>query len=608
MPRFDGSYPNLGVQTHPGTLLKGAIPQVDCVFADMGITGELAGSATPAVSTGDLSLDPSPFIDLGDTPVYCDGTFAYPLNGTDLAAFTFAGLKVGSRGSGVKIHVVPGVGIWEAILCILDSSDDGYITRIGSDGILSLSSVINGNEAALRTTPLNISVESLFEFKWDGVGGLMVVCGNSTLFDVDGTHNPIGFSLLTKFKNCKIRDFAGGVTDGDSFDVTASERGLVSCGVVVYDGVEFPWPDLGDVPVLGSDATQLTSVLDDAQSQSLVPFCTLAFAPSEYTTNDATPSGAPELDIVDAWVDILSDYPSVNDFIVWKNNLGMLCGSDSGSSYNDATPGCTLGEWDYRRYANLFQAVDSTFRLARPGVRLYGPNCHLKARGEGYDALYNGVLVDSRDMEFLESFLASTQAATPEFTFDGVALSGDFTSTEWPLVIQYLKSLVGAIPLIVMDELGFGHLAQDDADNYLELMNDLLDSGDYAFIDLTESPTPFFNSPQLSTSDRGWSFTGILTVPSEMVGAELRVVSISEKILLSGAVLIQSDDATPFYLANELPTGNGRLPLGNLKEGTYRILIYGNRGESGTAILRIGIYSDNFDTLTLASTKYLGPL
>ena len=94
---------------------------------------------------------------------------------------------------------------------------------------------------------------------------------------------------------------------------------------MVYGGVEFPWPDLGDVPVLGSDATQLTSVLDDAQSQSLVPFCTLAFAPSEYTTNDATPSGAPELDIVDAWVDILSDYPTVNDFIVWKDNLGMLC-------------------------------------------------------------------------------------------------------------------------------------------------------------------------------------------------------------------------------------------------------------------------------------------
>ena len=53
MPRFDGSYPNLGIQTHPNTLLKAAIPQVDCVFADMGITGELAGSA--ATSTGSLA-------------------------------------------------------------------------------------------------------------------------------------------------------------------------------------------------------------------------------------------------------------------------------------------------------------------------------------------------------------------------------------------------------------------------------------------------------------------------------------------------------------------------------------------------------------------------
>ena len=39
MPRFDGSYPNLGIQTHPNTLLGAAVPQVECVFSDMGITG-----------------------------------------------------------------------------------------------------------------------------------------------------------------------------------------------------------------------------------------------------------------------------------------------------------------------------------------------------------------------------------------------------------------------------------------------------------------------------------------------------------------------------------------------------------------------------------------
>ena len=604
MPRFDGSYPNLGIQTHPNTLLKAAIPQVDCVFADMGITGELAGSATPAASTGSLALDPSPFIDLGDTPVYCDGTFAHPFNSTDLAAFTFTNLKVGTRGSGVVIHVTPEPGVWEAALCILDA-DDGYIAKISSDGVLSISSVVNGSETVLKTTSVSISGESLFEFRWDGVGGLTTVCGNATLFVVDGTHNPVGFSLLTRFRNCKVRDFVGGVTDGATFDVIATERGLNFSETMVYDGDEFPWPDLGNLPVLGSDDTQFVSLLTEMQNQSLIPFCTLAFAPSEYVSNDATPSGAPELSIVDAWVDILSNYPTVNDFIVWKDNLGMLCGSDSGSSYYDATPGCTMGSWDYRRYAELFQAVDTTFRSVRPGVRLYGPNIHLGARGEGYDDLFNGVSLDSRDIDFLELFLASSQAATPEFTFDGVAISGEFDSGEWPLVIQYLKSLVGSTPLVIMDGTGFGYTAQDGANDYLELMNDNLDSGDYAFVDLSGSTPPFFNSPQLSTSNYGWSFTGILTVPSEMIGAELRVASISEKILLNGSILIQNDSATPFYLASELPTGNGRLSLGNLEEGVYRISIYGDRGESGTAILRIGIYSDNFDTLTLASTKYL---
>lgn len=607
MPRFDGSYPNLGIQTHPNTLLGAAVPQVECVFSDMGITGELAGSATPAVSTGDLPLDPSPFIDLGDTPVYCDGTFAYPFNSTDLAAFTFTDLKVGSRGSGMAIHVTPEPGVWEVALCILDA-DDGYVAKVGSNGALSISSIVNGNETVLKTTPTSISGEFLFEFRWNGVGGFTVICGSSTLFDVDGTYDPVGFSLLTKFKNCKIRDFMGGVTDGTTFDVLATERGLSFGDVIVYDGVEFPWPDLGSVPVLGTDDTQFVSVLTEMQNQSIIPFCTLAYAPTEYVSNDATPSGAPELDIVDAWADILSDYPTVNDFIVWKNNLGMLCGSDSGSSYHDATPGCTLGSWDYRRYAELFQAVDTTFRSIRPGVRLYGPNIHLGARGEGYDDLFNGVSLDSRDIDFLELFLASSQAATPEFSFDGVVVSGGFSNSEWPLVIQYLKSLVGHIPLVIMNGASFGYTAQDDANDYLRLMNDNLDSGDCAFIDLSGSTPPFFNSPQLSMSSYGWSFTGILTVPSEMVGAELRVASISEKILLNGSVLIQDDSATPFYLVSELPTGNGRLSLGNLKEGTYRISIYGDRGDSGTAILRIGIYSDNFDTLTLASTKYLGAL
>jgi len=134
-------------------------------------------------------------------------------------------------------------------------------------------------------------------------------------------------------------------------------------------------------------------------------------------------------------------------------------------------------------------------------------------------------------------------------------------------------------------------------------MNDTLDSGDVAFTTLSGW---FFNSPRLRFTEYDWSFTGILTVPSPMMGAELKVASITDKILLNGAVIIQNDNATPYYLTGSLPVGNGRLALGDLEEGTYSISIFGDKGVSGTASLRVGIYSDNFDVLTLADSKYIG--
>ena len=57
--------------------------------------------------------------------------------------------------------------------------------------------------------------------------------------------------------------------------------------------------------------------------------------------------------------------------------------------------------------------------------------------------------------------------------------------------------------------------------------------------------------------------------------------------------------------ADELPSGTGTLLLGHLEEGTYFITIFGIEAFSGTATLRIGNPTDNFDVLTLADTKLL---
>jgi hypothetical protein len=133
--------------------------------------------------------------------------------------------------------------------------------------------------------------------------------------------------------------------------------------------------------------------------------------------------------------------------------------------------------------------------------------------------------------------------------------------------------------------------------------NDDLDAGDILFGDFTGLT---FNSPRTTLTYYDWVFSATLNVPYEMKNAKLKVAAISDKILLNPGVRITNDAATSYVLADELPSGNGYLLLGNLQEGTYSISIFGDKGEAGTATLRIGIYSDNFDVLTLADTKFLG--
>ena len=113
-------------------------------------------------------------------------------------------------------------------------------------------------------------------------------------------------------------------------------------------------------------------------------------------------------------------------------------------------------------------------------------------------------------------------------------------------------------------------------------------------------------SPKLVTDSYDWSFSATLVVPYQMKNAKLKVAAITDEILLNSWIRIVSDHATPYVLADELPSGNGSLLLGNLEEGTYSFTVSGDQGKSGTAMLRVGIYSDNFDVLTLADTKFLG--
>lgn len=610
MPRFDGSYPTLGIEYDPSADFEDQLlPQVECDFGPF--APHVLGGATPLTTNGSRGSDPAVFMDLSDASPL--GSVAYVSDGLlsnqtqdQPCIFSCIGLKVCSGGSGIQVKYRPQniQSLNEYIeLRMLNNSGDGYLARLDKS-TLSIRLVTSDIAITLKSVLLSATSEGDFSFMWDGGSRFRAAWGDSFIAEVDDTFNVSDFILSVKLNNAKISKFIAGVSAGSkTFDVDATQRDAGFGNVTFYENGKFPWPIVGAMPIGGADDAVFLAAHTKMVAANLVPFVTLAYAPPEY----AAPGGAPDptkaQNICYAWSDILTDYPNLNDFIVWKDNYGMRCGIDAGSSSYWATPGCTGDGWDYARYKDLYQKVYTTFTAKKPGVRLYGPNCHLSARGAGYDTLYGGVLVDSRDMNFLQMFINDIDAATPPFAAAGVAISGSFTPSEWEDLIPELKTMCGTHPLVITSPPPIATPTQADLDAFFVAGNNQLDSGDILFADFTGFR---FMSPRTPLRLYDWQFTATLVIHHQMRNAKLKVATISDKILLNPAIRIESSHATPYVLSDELPSGNGHLLLGHLEEGTYFITIFGDRGVSGTATLRIGIHSDNFDVLTLADTKLLG--
>lgn len=597
MPRFDGSYPDLGIDySTVDSLGRIAVPQTYSMFSD-GSDGNLSGLTT----TGSKSLDPSTYVDLigdltgGVTATIVDGFFGS--NPNNPMGFTCPNLILRTSGSGIEATVQPNVGSgWWTEIQFLDSGS-GYCARLES-GLLSLCRVDSGTPVTLKSLVVGTNVDKLLSFTWDGNQKFRASWGSDYITEVDDTYDVMAYEMRVVSQGGKVSSFTGGVVKGSDFNaVDAPYRNACFANILYYDGISFPW--------VADSSTVFDTGLLDVTGANALPFITLAYCKPSLLS-DATPAGAPGVsfvdDVVTDWVELLDDNSTLSHFIIWKDNYGMKCGSDSGSSYYDATPGCTLNHWDYPRYRALYEATYNAL-TSDASVSVYGPNCHLTARSEGFDADYGGVQIDSRDMDFLESFIDEVLAATPTLLADGIAVSGSFSLEEWEDLVPYLKSLCSPLPLIVTSPPLAATPTQDQADEYMLVMNDLLDEGDAAFYDYGSL---FFHSPRLVFTEYDWTFTATLSIPSTMIDGRLKVVGISDKVLKNGAVTIISDAATPYQFADELPVGNEYLSLGDLEEGVYSITVFGDKGQNGNAMLRIGIYSDNFDALTLADTRYLG--
>jgi len=503
---------------------------------------------------------------------------------------TWPNVVVQPLGSGISVEVgLLGSGSVE--LHLWKDASTAYFARASQQKV-DIVRKTTGVDTVISSFSITPSNTNSFRFLWDGISRFKAEWNSLSTVVTDATHSPLG---------SQIRLIA------DTVSVTAFDAGR-TYGLNGFDEINPPalgvpnWQVLSSFQPATPPPVDLQKSLTYAYNTSTSRFISLT------TNNGAIPvssGGAPtsSTTAANSWVTYAGMTPPFTDFLVWRDNVGLECGVDASSSYSWATPGCTLGSWDYARYRDLFLKAYTKFKTDKPGAfRLYGPNCVLAPKNDGHDVSCNGVMVAQKDLNFLNAFLSDLRAATPVFEAAGVAVSGDFTASQWVSLLPYLQTLVRPWPLIVTVKIG-------SATPTLESINEIagvLDSGmmgsDVAFLPYEG----FVFSPLANAmvDNYDWSFRAELSLPETMTNAQLKTVTITDNTLKNASVVVVGEDVVYNKVA-ALPSVRGFMSLGDLSPGTYSITIYGDKGVPGMAELRIGIYSDSNDPLSLVDSRVL---
>lgn len=347
--------------------------------------------------------------------------------------------------------------------------------------------------------------------------------------------------------------------------------------------------------VLGTDpdydlGVSLTEAVGAALAHEVAPIFTVGYAPSIYHTDDATPGGAPDPSKLATFVDdvesILDAYPSVADVVVWAEMEGMYCGQDSGSECEGATP---VG-WDINRYMALYNEVKQAADEGLALRKLWGPNVHLAARGMGYDEEYNGVLIDSRDVELLQQFI---EQAEP----DCLAFSGDFSPEDWPAVIEFVRGMSEEVIQLMITRLD-----SDDLPAAAAAVNDALGGGDLVFWPADQPGYEPLVNEQAQNPD-AWTFRATLKTPSDgITAARFRTQIYSAELGEAAQVFVSGPGFNETFT---LPDLSSEVLLGDLEPGEYSIEIAGVAVETGSAMLRFAIRGDNVSSVSVSGIKQI---
>lgn len=97
--------------------------------------------------------------------------------------------------------------------------------------------------------------------------------------------------------------------------------------------------------------------------------------------------------------------------------------------------------WDYEAYTNYYNTVYNAVKAAHPTVLVGGSYVVMAERGFGFDTAYNGVLIDSRDVDAHTYWLDNADG------FDAVVLDLAVQIHEFKPLVDYLKALPNAVGL-----------------------------------------------------------------------------------------------------------------------------------------------------------------
>jgi|GEM_PF-6774377 len=255
------------------------------------------------------------------------------------------------------------------------------------------------------------------------------------------------------------------------------------------------------------------------------------------------------------------------------------------------------------KYIELFNSIQENIFGA---YKLYGPNIDISPRYEGYNVSYNGVLMDSRYVGYLENFIDSLNSATPTFNPAGLAFAGDFSSEGWANALSYIRDTL----------LFTGEILISDIDSRPSIEDGFYDSniaykqksqaviselGDVDKVFLTDNYI-FTGSFEYFTSE--WAFVGSLNMISQANNVIFSIVNYTESILADGYLEIESDGATPYSYFSDLPISGSLINLGNLGAGTYSVKIFGTIAAEGEAHMNLKFEFDNFDDISLSLKDY----